>query len=117
MGAISEDIGMNYRAIFGVRNADPYLNSRNISIEDNNVVINATEIETRVTEELSESYDSKAGVIALAGMDMITAGAITKQKFLGSSDSFTSKMRMNLVNESMSVGDYGEAGTTACLLV
>jgi hypothetical protein len=115
MGAISEDIGMNYRAIFGVRNADPYLNSRNISIEDNNVVINATEIETRVTEELSESYDSKAGVIAMAGMDMITSTAIAKQKFVGSSDSFTSKMRMSLVNESMSGGDYGAAGTYGML--
>lgn len=116
MGAISEDIGMNYRAIFGVRNADPYLNSRNISIEDNNVVINATEIETRVTEELSESYDSKAGVIALAGMDMITSTAITKKMFVGSSDSFTSKMRMNLVNESMSEGDYGASGTYGMLV-
>ena len=115
MGAISEDIGMNYRAIFGVRNADPYLNSRNISIEDNNVVINATEIETRVTEELSESFDSKAGVIALAGMDMVTATAITKKMFVGSSDSFTSKMRMSLVNESMSVGDYGASGTYGML--
>lgn len=115
MGAISEDIGMNYRAIFGVRNADPYLNSRNISIEDNNVVINATEIETRVTDELSQSFDSKAGVIALAGMDMITFGAISKQKFVGSSDSFTSKMRMSLVNESMSGGDYGAAGTYGML--
>lgn len=116
MGAISEDIGMNYRAIFGVRNADPYLNSRNISIEDNNVVINATEIETRVTEELSEPYDSKAGVIALAGMDMITSTAIAKKMFVGSSDSFTSKMRMSLVNESMSVGDYGAAGTYGMLV-
>lgn len=116
MGAISEDIGMNYRAIFGVRNADPYLNSRNISIEDNNVVINATEIETRVTDELSESFDSKVGVIALAGMDMITATAITKKMFVGSSDSFTSKMRMSLVNESMSVGDYGAAGTYGMLV-
>ena len=116
MGAISEDIGTNYRAIFGIRNADPYLNSRNISIEDNNVVINATEIETRVTEELSDSYDSKAGVIALTGMDMITSTAIAKQKFVGSSDSFTSKMRMSLVNESMSVGDYGAAGTYGMLV-
>ncbi len=115
MGAISEDIGTNYRAIFGIRNADPYLNSRNISIEDNNVVINATEIETRVTEELSESYDSKAGVIAMTGMDMITATAITKKMFVGNSDSFTSKMRMRLVNESMSVGDYGAAGTYGML--
>ena len=115
MGAISEDIGTNYRAIFGIRNADPYLNSRNISIEDNNVVINATEIETRVTEELSDSYDSKAGVIALAGMDMITSTAIAKKMFVGSSDSFTSKMRMSLVNESMSVGDYGASGTYGML--
>lgn len=116
MGAISEDIGTNYRAIFGIRNADPYLNSRNISIEDNNVVINATEIETRVTEELSESFDSKAGVIALTGMDMVTSTAIAKQKFVGSSDSFTSKMRMSLVNESMSVGDYGASGTYGMLV-
>ena len=115
MGAISEDIGTNYRAIFGIRNADPYLNSRNISIEDNNVVINATEIETRVTEELSESFDSKAGVIALAGMDVVTVTAIAKKMFVGSSDSFTSKMRLSLINESMSGGDYGASGTYGML--